>query len=163
MGKPADRIIGISTLGQAVMAIGLGRPDDARARPSSLLSNPTNYDAVFTSKISLDLYLWIAATQRKIDTLLRSEDIDTYSQTNLRFHIGMYLVMKRFGARVYSPGQLADLSKEPFDVGAKEVREALDLLLEWADQVGDSEGWPLDRVAKSKSFVDDVVELALGK
>jgi hypothetical protein len=36
--KPADRIVAISALGQAVMAIGLGRPDDARARPSSLLS-----------------------------------------------------------------------------------------------------------------------------
>ena len=162
MGKPADRIIGISTLGQAVMAIGLGRPDDARARPSSLLSNSTNYNAVFSPKIPLDMYLWIAATQRTVDTLLRSQGVDTYSQTNLRFHVSMYLVAKRFGARIYSPEQLAELSKEPLNFDAEEVAEALNELLERANEVGASEGWPLDRVAKSKMFAEDVAELALG-
>ena len=35
-GKPGDRIISIGGLGQAGTAIGLSRPNDARARPTTL-------------------------------------------------------------------------------------------------------------------------------
>ncbi|MGN6128177.1 MAG: AIPR family protein, partial [Humibacter sp.] len=59
-GKPTDRIISISALGQAVMAIGLSRPDDARARPSTLLNNPDDYQSVFSARIPLGTYLWLA-------------------------------------------------------------------------------------------------------
>ena len=163
-GKPADRIVGIAALGQAVMAIGLGRPDDARARPSSLLSKTSDYNAIFSTKIALGTYLWIATVQRRIDILLRSEEVgaDRYQQTNLRFHISMYLVTKKFGARIYNPGQLAELSQTPLEITANEVRESLDALVEEAGEIGLQEDWPLDRVAKSKIFVDAVADLALG-
>ena len=162
-GKPADRIVGISALGQAVMAIGLGRPDDARARPSSLLSKSSDYNAIFSSKIPLDTYLWIATTQRRVDVLLRSQEVsaDPYEQTNLRFHMSMYLVTRKFGARVYNPGQLAALSKEPLQVTADHITEALQILVEKAEEIGEEEGWPLDRVAKSKTFVEAIADLAL--
>ena len=45
-GKPRDKIVGIPYLAQAVMAIVLQQPDQARARPSSLLKNDEDYGRV---------------------------------------------------------------------------------------------------------------------
>ena len=46
-GRPKDRIIGIPLLAQTVMAVGLSRPDDSRARPSSLLKFDETYQTIF--------------------------------------------------------------------------------------------------------------------
>lgn len=162
-GKPADRIVSISALGQAVMAIGLGRPDNARARPSSLLSNGADYQQVFSPKLPLDTYLWIISVQRRVDALLRSQEVgaDRYEQTNLRFHISMFLVTRVLGSRVYNPSQLTQLAQTPLEISAGSVKEALEILVQAATEVGQEDGWPLDRVAKSKVFNEVVVELAL--
>lgn len=162
-GKPADRIVAISALGQAVMAIGLGRPDDARARPSSLLSKSADYKQIFSPKLPLDTYLWIISVQRRVDVLLRTPEVgaDRYEQTNLRFHVSMFLVTKAFGSRIYNPSQLIPFAKTPLKISAESVKAALGLLLEKANGIGEEEGWALDRVAKSKAFVETVVELSL--
>jgi hypothetical protein len=161
--KPADRIVAISALGQAVMAIGLGRPDDARARPSSLLSKSADYKEIFSPKLPLDTYLWIISVQRRVDVLLRTQEVgaDRYEQTNLRFHISMFLVTKAFGGRIYNPSQLTQFAKTPLEISAESVKAALEILVEKANEIGGEEGWALDRVAKSKAFVETVAELAL--
>jgi AIPR protein len=162
-GKPADRIVAISALGQAVMAIGLGRPDDARARPSSLLSKSTDYKQIFSPKLPLDTYLWIISVQRRVDVLLRSQEVgaNRYEQTNLRFHVSMFLVTKVFGGRIYNPSQLTQLAQNPLEISAEDAKSALEVLVEKAGEFGLEEGWPLDRVAKSKAFVELAAEFAL--
>lgn len=163
IGKSADRIVGISALGQAVMAIGLGRPDDARGRPSSLLSRSKDYREIFSPKLPLETYLWIISVQRRVDVLMRTPEVgaDRYEQTNLRFHISMYLVTKAIGSRIYNPSQLAKFAKTTLEISAESVKYAFDLLIEKADEMDEDEGWALDRVAKSKAFVEVVAELAL--
>jgi hypothetical protein len=164
-GKPADRIVGIPALGQAVMAMGLSRPDDARARPSSLLSNEDNYYAIFSPKIPLDIYLWVAATQRRVDSLLRSAEIGAppYIRTNFRFHISMFLAINKLGFRVYDPRQLAALSGASTQLTALEVKEAYQILADKAADISETEDWAIDRVAKSKKFVEISANLALGE
>ena len=46
-GRPMDRIIGIPLLAQTIMAVGLSRPDNSRARPSSLLKSDKDYQTIF--------------------------------------------------------------------------------------------------------------------
>ena len=55
-GKPRDRIIGIPQLAQATMAIVLARPDNARARPSSLLKRDDDYEQVYNLAYPIALY-----------------------------------------------------------------------------------------------------------
>jgi AIPR protein len=52
-GKPISRIVGILELAQAVMAAALGRPADARARPSTVLNNESDYDQLFNENTQL--------------------------------------------------------------------------------------------------------------
>lgn len=161
-GKPSDRIVSISGLGQSVMALGLSRPDDARARPSSLLSNPADYKSIFSSKVPLATYLWIAQFQRRVDDLLLSPEIgEPYLRTNFRFHVSVYLATKLLGARIYSPAQLATLATQPVKLSLEEVVDAMDLIVEEAEEIAELEEFPLDRVAKSRAFAEVVIDLAL--
>lgn len=163
-GKPSDRIIGISTLGQAVMAMGLSRPNDARARPSTLLNNPVDYKAIFSTHIPLDTYLWFAVVQKTVDGLLITPAVsaDPYFRSNFRFYVSTYLVTKAFGSKVYNPGQLSDLSSTPLIISPEQTKDALNRILELAIEISDREEWPIDRVAKSKQFAEAVINLALG-
>lgn len=159
-GKPADRIMGISALGQAVMAIGLGRPNDARARPSTLLNNATDYRSLFTEKVPLETYFWIASTQRRVDSALLS-DSDPYVRSNLRYHVSSYLAVKAYGARIYSPRQLTELSAAPLPLDNDACAKALTRIEGLAASLVFHQGWTLDRTAKSRSFAEAVLESAL--
>lgn len=159
-GKPADRIISISALGQAVMAIGLGRPNDARARPSTLLNNPSDYKVIFTERVALETYLWIASTQKIIDSQLL-QDSDAFLRSNLRFHVSSYMVTKAFGSRIYNPGQLRDFAQTPLPIGESETFQAMQRIEQLAFDLAQDEEWTLDRVAKSKNLADLVLDTAL--
>lgn len=91
-GKPIDKIISIPQLAQAVMAIALQRPDDARARPSSLLKKDEDYSLVFNTKYSIEMYFFCASLMKRIENFLRSNvvKLDEKDRTNLRFYLGMY-------------------------------------------------------------------------
>ena len=57
LGKPLERIISIPYLAQSVMSIVLKEPDNARARPSSLIKHDNDYKRVFNENSGLDVYL----------------------------------------------------------------------------------------------------------
>ena len=162
-GKPADKIISIPTLGQAVMAIGLSRPDDARARPSTLLNNEADYAVVFSASLSLDVYLWIATVQRRVDSLLLTEGVgaDASTRTNTRFYVSTYLVTKALGAQVYNPSQLAKLALTPLGLDADDVKAALSVVLEELQKVEIDNAWQADRAAKSGLLTKAVIERAV--
>lgn len=162
-GKPADKIISIPTLGQAVMAIGLSRPDDARARPSTLLNNEADYDAVFSTSLSLDVYLWIATVQRRVDSLLLTEGVgaDASTRTNTRFYISSYLVTKALGSQIYNPSQLTKLARSPLAFDADDVKSALAVVLEELRKVAAENSWQDDRAAKSNLLTRTVTARAV--
>lgn len=161
-GAPGDRIISIGGLGQAVTAIGLSRPNDARARPTTLLNNPNDYAEIFNQQVDLDVYLWIAATQRSIDSLL-ADEAEQYLRTNLRFHVSCYLVTRALGLRVYSPRQLRAAAAAPLDTDNQAVFWAVQKLEQIAFSTAeeDDTDWSFDRTAKSKAFAELVLQAAL--
>lgn len=162
-GKPSDRIISIPTLGQAVMAIGLGRADDARARPSTLLNSEADYTAVFNPKLNLDIYLWIATVQRRVDSLLLSDSVDADAsvRTNTKFLISSYLVTAAVGSRIYNPNQLSSISNVPLKIDASDVQEALEIVRGELEAVALENNWQLDRAAKSRPLTENVITRAV--
>lgn len=162
-GKPADKIISIAMLGQAMMAVGLSRPDDARARPTSLLNKDDDYDAIFNPKLPLSTYLWIAATQRRIDSLISQDPraSEASVRTNTRFFVSCYLVTREFGARVYHPGQLSDVIKSEFSVEASAVSFALTVVLRELELLVEKNDWQPERVSKSRPLTEAVISHAI--
>ena len=98
-----------------------------------------------------------------MSTCSRTQEVgaDRYEQADTRFHISMFLVTKAFGGRIYNPSQLTQFAKTSLEISAESVKAALEILVEKANEIGEEEGWALDRVAKSKAFVETVAELAL--
>lgn len=91
-GRPLERIISIPLLAQAVMAILLQRPDDARARPSSLLKKDEDYQQVFSVTFPIELYFVCASLVKLVDSFLRSDaTLDARERNNLRFYVAMVL------------------------------------------------------------------------
>lgn len=90
-GKPASRIVTIPRLAQAVTAIYLQKPDDARARPSTVLRK--TYTQVFHRNQPPDLYLKCAQLVNTIEEFLANPDLELVSteQNNLEFHLAMYV------------------------------------------------------------------------
>lgn len=159
-GKPADRIVSIGLLGQATMAIGLGRPDAARARPTTLLNRPDDYARIFSEKVPLPVYLWLAQLQRGVDRELQ-HNAEPFVRSNLRFHVSAYIATQRFGDRIRDPKQLAGLASQPARVTDGQVWAVLgELELMWASESEERE-WSYDRVSKSQAFADMAIEHAL--
>lgn len=156
IGKPSERIVSIPMLAQAVMAIGMGRPDDSRARPSSLLKRDADYKKIFSDRLDLNVYLWLAKAQRDVDDFLLTEDAATSTQerTNLRFHLAMLAAKELHGARIYAPGQLKELAEAETSISRADLparlRELREYFLTFTQITGDAP----DKVAKGPDFVD---------
>jgi hypothetical protein len=111
LGKPADRIIGIPYLAQAIMAIGMSRPDDSRARPTSLIKVVDDYQRSFDPTLDLPVYLWAVRTMKRVESFVRS--LEPAMQNNiweLRFHLAMLVVSSLVGEVIHSPKQLERLN-----------------------------------------------------
>ncbi|MBY5350009.1 AIPR family protein [Rhizobium leguminosarum] len=91
-GKPADKIISIPLMAQAVMSVVLSRPDTARARPSSLIKDNSVYSQVFSETHPIGMYSNAAALIRHVDRVLKSRsEMSARDRSNLRFYILFWL------------------------------------------------------------------------
>jgi hypothetical protein len=91
-GKPADKIISIPLMAQAVMSLILARPDTARARPSSLIKDNSVYSKVFSEDHPISLYLVAGSLARMVDRVLKSRsELTARDRANLRFYVLYWL------------------------------------------------------------------------
>ncbi len=152
-GKSPERIIGIPLLAQAVMAMALSRPDNSRARPSSLLKRDDDYRKIFSSSVPLPIYLWLARSQKAVDAFLASEAANAQERTNLRFHLAMVAAATLAGHRIYDPSQLNPIASEERDIGEANLAHCLLGLRESFKEFAELTGDAPDKIAKGPDFV----------
>lgn len=150
-GKPLDRIITIGYVAQAVMTIVLGRPDDARARPSTLLKNDKEYIQVFNEDYPPGVFLVSTLVLKRTETYLRSTEFE-YSRkdiNNIKFYVAMFATWLSLNTTSPHSEDIANLDIDLVD----------DALLESSR----SEIWRLytelgadDQVAKGTTLVERV-------
>ncbi|WCE38796.1 AIPR family protein [Brevibacterium sp. BDJS002] len=162
-GRPVDRIVGISALAQFMMAIGMSRPNDARARPSTLLKKTEDYNSVFGKGVSLETFLGVTKMQKSVDRYLSTSEIvdSAYVKTNCRFYVGMYIVASRAKDVLRSPTQLKSEWLESDGLDQEKVDAVIDVVLSKANDLNLKHGWALDRSAKSGELADLVAKHAL--
>jgi hypothetical protein len=124
-GKPADKIISIPLMAQAVMSLILARPDTARARPSSLIKDNTVYAEVFSESHPVSLYANAAALIRTVDRVLKSRsELTARDRTNLRFYVLFWLASQLTSKVLPKAGDIAKIDIKNVDDG--NVEEAAD-------------------------------------
>ncbi len=162
-GKSPERIISIPLLAQAVMAMGLSRPDDSRARPSSLLKRDEDYTKIFSPDIPIKIYLWLAQSQKAVDGFLLSETAMATppERTNLRFHLAMVAATRLVGSRVHSPRQLRPIVDADTPITAADLTACLGLVRTSFGDFGTETGDTADKIAKGSEFIDYLLARAL--
>jgi hypothetical protein len=155
-GKDISKIVGIPFLGAAVTAMGLARPDKSRGKPSSLLKNDDDYKQVFSPSIDLEIYLWAAMLQRRVDTFIVSDSATATieQRSNLKFHLSMLIVDKLNDSPVKRPQQLHSLASRNASLTDDEMAALFVKLKQWSDEFLEKEGAILERAAKAQRFSD---------
>ena len=113
-GKPRNKIISIALLAQGVMSTLLKRPNDARARPSSLLKNDDDYSNIFNDGLSVDMYYRIARSLLDLDARLKLHllQLTSNQRNDIRFYALMHALGKATGKRGYGMKDICELDDQ---------------------------------------------------
>ena len=140
--KPLNKIVGIPLMAQSLMAVILGRPDQARARPSSLIKKDEDYARLFSEQLPIKLYAVIAELIGRIDAVLKDfVDMKQRDRTNMRFYVLYWVAAVAAQAVMPMPTAVAQLDVRTLP--DKAIREATAQVRKLYDGLGAT-----DQVAK---------------
>ena len=91
-GMPISQIVSIPYMAQAMMSMILLKPDQARARPSTLLNSDSEYKKIFSLDMPIDVYLKIVQIMRAVELHLKDRMIDRKASTNIKYYVAMMYV-----------------------------------------------------------------------
>ena len=106
-GVQAAKIVTLPYLSQAVAAIFLQRPNDARARPTTVAD--MHYANIFSDKHPVKLYVNCARVMKKLDDFLTLYPLTQGEKNNIIFHTAMYAVARTFRIAKPKAGNIADM------------------------------------------------------
>lgn len=157
-GMPADKIIGIPYLAQALMTVLLKEPDNARARPSTLIKNEEDYRRVFSETIGFDIYLFCVVLLKAVEDRLRVTSLETSTELkrNLRYHAALTYVVLAIGKLDYKPTDIKSIVNA--DISEHLLDDAIALTIESFEDFYEHYLWPVDRVTKSREFREYLIE-----
>ena len=116
-GRHAEQIVSIPLMAQAVMAIFLQRPDDARARPSSLIKKDADYNKLFATDHPLEIYRLSISVVKKVDAFLKTQALlDAKDRNNLRFYVAMHAAACLAGKAEPNAADLKEAATSAIDV-----------------------------------------------
>ena len=151
-GKPRSRIVSIPYLAQAVLAILLKQPDQARARPSSLLKREDDYHRIFNLSYPINAYYVCVEAMRRVETLIKSPELNVPSEhrNNLRFYVAMCAVAGIGNAGLECADQIATFDLAGLDKVT--VQRSVDYILPKYLALGGN-----DQVAKGTELLQNVL------
>jgi hypothetical protein len=85
--KPIKKIVGMSAMAQAVMAVALQKPDQARGRPETYVKDHTG--EVFDTKIDRDLYAACILLDRQVIEFLQAQGLESDEVRDIRYYVSM--------------------------------------------------------------------------
>lgn len=153
-GKAINKIISIPYLAQIITGLYNQKPDYARARPSTLIKNNSDYQNIFKDSLPLDMYHKGILIQKKVESTLKEYDSPKLSRPqvgDIKFHITMYV------------GCLLTRKIKPSaeEIGNIDIRLMTDEMVKKAIEntfiVYDAMGGT-NSVAKGNEFVKEVLE-----
>lgn len=122
-GMPLEQVVGIPYMAQAVMAIALQRPDNARSRPSSLLKKDEDYRSIFNPEFPVALYGFCAGLLKRVEAFLREDaNLSQQERGNIRFHVAMHAAAIALGKVKPTIDDLAKMDYKA--ISSKQLAEA---------------------------------------
>lgn len=85
--KPLKKIVGMNAMAQAVMAIALQKPDQARGRPETYVKD--HVADVFNPTVDRDLYAACILLDRQVHEYLQAQDLAPDTARDIRYYVSM--------------------------------------------------------------------------
>ncbi|MFL6437700.1 MAG: AIPR family protein [Terriglobales bacterium] len=85
--KSINKIVGMGTLAQAVIAIALQKPNESRGRPETFVKN--NTQQVFDTTVDRDLYAACILLDRQVIEYLRNQGLESDEVRDIRYYVAM--------------------------------------------------------------------------
>ena len=156
-GKKPSEIIGVSFLGQCLITLFLKKPDYARARPSTILTDDDSYNKLYIENQDLDVFYRCAVLGKKVQkNLKRTIQYTSAEKSDILFYL-LYGVV----ANCIKKNNITIADIKHLDIDS--ITD--DVISEIKDKIYNiyKENGGNGRVAKSSEFVnkvDEVLELA---
>lgn len=156
-GKKPSEIIGVSFLGQCLITLFLKKPDYARARPSTILTDDDSYNKLYIENQDLDIFYRCAVLGKKVQkNLKRTIQYTSAEKSDILFYLLYGVVANSIKKNNIT---IADIKHLDIDSITDDViSEVKDKIYNIYKENGGN-----GRVAKSSEFVnkvDEVLELA---
>ncbi|MEV6340284.1 AIPR family protein [Nocardia vinacea] len=152
-----NKRVTMNALAQAMITLWLGRPDEARARPSTILSNKNGYDDVFPDTEDLNIFLDAVKIMKAVDRFLSSAEAKNIldDKNNCRFYVAYGYAARHIGAK--SPdGVQFDLNHDRIarsvESGSPQMKAILQKLSYASDEYQYKHAVPRDSMFKSGAF-----------
>jgi hypothetical protein len=166
-GKPVASIVSVIEVAQAMIAIVLQRPDDARARPKGYLVDDVKYESIFgkrsseQDRYSLTLYIKAVEITRRIEAFLDAVETEAVHRRNLLFYLSMYVVCEIAASAYICPSQvetldIAQLTDERLRKPWERVRKIYEKLAAMQLKKGGEKDY--DKAAKGPDLLKSIVK-----
>ncbi|BDQ64983.1 AIPR family protein [Shewanella xiamenensis] len=153
-GMPVAKIISISYMAQAMMAIMLLKPDSARARPSTLINSDVEYRKIFSLDKPIDIYLKAIQIMKAVETYLKPENCEIQLErkviTNIKFYVAMVASIKIAGTSQDIEKKISELPN--VDISTEILNNSLKQVLAEFNELGAT-----DQVAKGSALVAKIL------
>ena len=88
LGKKPESIVSVSFLGQCMTSIVLQKPNDARARPSTILEDEDNYNKLYNESVDLRAYYIAAKIGKEVSSFLwKYEKAERNEKADILFYV----------------------------------------------------------------------------
>lgn len=151
-GRPLHRIIGIAEMAQTVMSVLLQRPNDARARPSSLIKEDAIYNQIFNEAFPVKAYVIAGEMKKAVDAYLKESGFESADRNNLLYHVMTRLAVILTSKAKPTVNDIAELDVKI--ITSDSIGTALEDVLPLYQELGGD-----GRVAKGSEFAAKVREM----
>lgn len=153
-GKPANKIISIPALAQAVVSIVRQEPHLARSKPASLVKKKEDYVRVFSEEVPLPAYKYCAEALLFTQAALRRDLGKPINEikSNFKYQILYVTVAKKVGKLRFGPTKLC--GQELSIISDEEVISTAESMVPWVESYRKENAVTLDGVAKSERFTE---------
>lgn len=148
--KKAIDIISVSFLAQCLISLVLRKPDFARARPSTLLTDEETYKYLYEDNQNLEAYYKAARIGRSVQKTLKAYPTMTNTEVNDILFYVIYAVV----ADVLKKKELSFIDLKNFDLDnltEDSISTISNKIYQKYNELGGN-----SRIAKSKTFIDDI-------
>lgn len=151
-GKKSNEIVSVSFLGQCLMSIFLSKPNFARARPSTLLSDDEYYDFLYIKNTDLEVFYKSAYFGKKVERLLKTSGLYTTSEKSDILFYTLYMVTgEKLGSTDISFSKFKELDANEIDDGL--ILETANVVITMYRELGGN-----NKVAKGNELLNKIKE-----